>query len=348
VEDRDKFIASINKEMGSDLICLGNTPKVADISFRSSGSLMLDYALGGGFPEGRIIQLAGMEKAGKTTVFCMAVAQAQNTEPEKENILIDLEYGFNPEWAQKLGVDTDKLIISQPDTYAEKVYELIEKLLESKRFAYIGLDSVSGLIMKAEYENDDWEKASRVGGASGLNTMAMRKLVNSGLLTKSGTTLVFINQLRDKIGGFSPFGGPVTTTTGGRSMKHAFSQMVDITIGEQFAKGTGDARVVFGQQLKAKVSKNKVGAPYKTATLDLYYENGVDRVMELVNIAKYLGVFQGTNWLKLCDPTTGEIFEEIKFNGVVKAVEALREDVNGAGELYIKIYDIVNRTMRSE
>lgn len=347
---REQFLADFRKEFGSESIfVLGDTDRL-DIEVRPSGSLYLDLALGGGFPKGRIIELSGREKAGKTTVLLMAIATAQELEPEKDNAIIDLEHSFNPQWAKTLGVDTDKLIILQPSVGAETVYDQLEKLVKSNRFVYIGLDSVAGLVPQAELD-EGFDKESRVGGTSKLNAKAMRKIVNSGILTDSGTTLVFINQIRDAIGSFSPFGTP-TMTGGGRSLKHAYTQQVEVSIGDQYSKGTGKDKKVFGQVMKLKVTKNKIAPPFRQASLDIYYDYGIDKVTELVSVAKELGVLQGTSWLKINNPETGEVLTdeggtELKWNGANKMVEAIKLDLQeGTGELYDSILGFVQYLIR--
>lgn len=352
--DRDALLAAIRKEFGEQsMFILGQDERLMNIKVRSSGSLLLDLALGGGYPHGRVVEFAGREKSGKTTLLNLAIAEAQRAEPDKKCAIIDLEHSYNPQWAETLGVDTSKLFFSQPDTYAEKIFDMIEYLVQTGEFSIIGLDSVAGLIPKEEFESDDWEKESRVGGNSKNNAKAIRKIVNSGLLTKSGTTLIFINQLRDKIGGFSPFGTP-TETPGGRSLKHAYTQQLDVSIGEYFTKGTGDKREVLGQQIKVKVSKNKIAPPFRQATIDIYYAYGMDKVMELVNVAKEIGVLEGSSWLKFVDPRTGEIFygddqRELKWQGKDKTREALIEDIEqNGGQIYTKMYNLVQDILRGE
>lgn len=206
------FVTSFRKEFGEDSIfLLGEDERLADIKVRSSGSLLLDLAMGGGFAQGRLSLLQGKEKSGKSTIACLAIAEAQKNEPEKCNAIVDLENSFNIEWAKTLGVDTDKLMILQPDTHAEKVYDMIEYILKSGDFSFIVVDSLDGLIPKEEFEETDWDKESRVGGTAKINSKAMRKLINSGLLRESETSLIFIQQLRDKIGGFSLYGTQVIT-----------------------------------------------------------------------------------------------------------------------------------------
>lgn len=353
IPTRDQLLASLRKDFGDQsMFILGQNEKLMNIEMRSSGSLQLDVALGGGFPKGRLILLRGAEKAGKTTIASIAIAEAQKVEPEKENALIDLENSFNPNWARTLGVDVDNLFVSQPDTYAEKIYEMILAMLRTRQFAYIILDSTDGLMLKDEMASDDLEKESRVGGTSKLNSRAMRKLVNSGELKNSGTTLIFIQQLRDKIGGFSMYGTP-TDSSGGRAFKHNSSQTLDVSVGEFFAKGSGETKEVLGQQSKIKISKNKVAPPFRTASIDLYYEGGVDRFKELVNVAKEIGVLQGTSWITFIDPRTGEKQvdaegQDIKYNGKDKARDALIENVEtGDGAIYTRILDMVNGVLRS-
>ncbi len=351
-DNRDILLAQIRKEFGdTSMFLLGKDEKLSTIRFRPSGSLNLDIATGGGFPRGRLIGINGAEASGKTTILNLAIAQAQKDEPDRECAIIDLEQAYNMEWATKLGVDCSKLFFSQPETYAERVYDFIEYLLQTQRFSIIGLDSVDGLIPKEEFENEDWEKEGRVGGASKLNTKAMRKLVNSGLLTKSDSTLVFINQLRDKIGGFSPFGTP-TTTSGGRALKHNASINLDVAKGDYFSTGTGANKNVLGQQIVVKTSKNKVAPPHRRATIDIYYETGIDAFNELVLVAKELGVLSGTSWLKWVDTTTGDILthpttgEELKWNGLPKTKEAIIEDYKNGGEIYARMYAQVNKLLR--
>lgn len=350
--DTKDFVTSFRKEFGEDSIfLLGEDETLTDIKVRSSGSLLLDLAMGGGFAQGRLALLQGAQRAGKSTVACLAIAEAQKNEPEKYNAIIDLENSFNPEWGTTLGMDVDKLMILQPDTHAEKVYDMIEYMLKSGNFSFIVVDSLDGLIPKEELEETDWDKESRVGGTAKINSKAMRKIINSGLLRESGTSLIFIQQLRDKIGGFSLYGTP-TTVTGGRSIQHASTQTLEVAIGDYFTKGTGKDRKYFGQQIRVKVAKNKIAPPFRQATIDLYYEHGVDRISELVLVSKEIGVLQGTNWLTFIDPRTGEVFvdedgESLKWNGVKKTQEALMKDIkNNEGKLYTQMFNLVQDIIR--
>jgi len=346
------LINELKKKFGESSICrLGSSDKMMDIKVRSSGSIGLDIALGGGYPHGRPIELSGKEKSGKTTLANLAIAEAQLMEPDKENALIDLEYAYSPDWAKTLGVDVNKLFISQPDTYGENVYAMLEMMINSGRFAFIVLDSVAGIVPKDEFEQEDWDKESRVGGASKLNARMVRKLVNTGILSKSGTTLILINQLRDAIGSFSPFGTP-TTTNGGRSLKHGYSQQLEISMGEQFAKGTGASKEILGQKIKVRVVKNKVAPPHKHTEIDLYFDSGIDKIVELASVAKTVGVLQGTSWLKYINPLTGEMIldaegKEFKLNGLAKVIEYIREDTKSTGgKFYNEMYELVQEVLR--
>lgn len=350
--DVRSFVTSFRKEFGDDSIFLLGEDKLnTDIKVRSSGSLLLDLALGGGFAQGRLALIQGAAKAGKTTITCMAIAEAQKNEPDKDNIIIDLENSFNPEWAKTLGVDLDKLMVVQPDTYAEKVYDMIEYMLKNGNFSYIILDSLDGLITKEELEETDWDKESRVGGTAKLNSKAMRRIISSGLLRESGTSLIFIQQLRDKIGAFSLYGTP-TTVAGGRSVQHAATHILEVAIGDYFTKGAGNDKEYFGQQIRVRVLKNKIAPPFRQATIDLYYQHGVDRISELIAVAKEIGVLQGTNWLTLTDPRTGEVLtdekgSELKWNGTKKTQEAIINDIkNNEGKLYFRIYNLVQDIVR--
>ena len=347
MDEMHLLLAGLKKTFGDDSVCfLGENEKLSQVETRSSGSLALDIALGGGWGKGRVASLSGIERSGKTSLLCLTIAEAQVKEPDKLCAVIDLENTFNPEWASTLGVQLDRLVFSQPDKPAEEVYDMIENMVKTNKFSVIGLDSLAGLVPKEEFENEDWDKESRVGGASKINSRAVRKLVNTGLLTKSGTSLILINQLRDLIGGFSRYGTP-TTTTGGRSLKHCYTHHVEVSIGEFFSEGTGNNKVFIGQQIVAKVAKNKIGPPLRKAVLNLYYKEGLDHVAELVAVAKMIDVLHGAGaWLTAMDPRTGELLtyegKEMKFNGREKAMAAINDDiVNNGGGMYTLLMDKV-------
>lgn len=353
MDDLRVIVNDLRRAFGDDSIfVLGENEKFCNVETRSSGSLALDIALGGGYGKGRAVELRGAERSGKTTLLCMAIAEAQKTESDKLCAVIDTEHTFNSDWAVKLGVDLNNLVFSQPDKPAEEIYEMIEAMLKTKKFSIIGLDSLAGLVPKEEFESDEWDKESRVGGTSKINARAIRKLINTGLLNDSGTTLIIINQLRDAVGVYSPY-GVATTTIGGRSWKHAFTHQIDVSIGDYFSTGSGADKVFLGQQIVTRIVKNKIGPPFRRAVIDIYYEYGVDRVAELVNVARMLGVLHAAGaWLTAVDPRTGEILtyngKEIKFNGKEKARQALNEDIEqNNGEIYLKILNLVLDIIKS-
>ncbi len=352
-EEREQLLASIRKEFGEQSMFLLGQDERLNVKVRTSGSLLLDLALGGGVGKGKLVVIKGAEKVGKSSVLNLMIAEAQRLEPEKECGIIDLENAYDPVWAAKLGVDINRLFISQPDTYAEKVFDMIEYLLNTGKFSILGLDSVAGLVSREEMEQDDWDKESRVGGISKLLSKAMRKLINTGLLAKSETSLVFINQIRDKIGAYAMYGTP-TEMIGGRSLRHAATQILEVAIGDYFTNGKGgDSKVVLGQQIKVKCVKNKIAAPHRQAKLDIYYESGMDRLGELISVAKVLNVLTGSAWLTLVNPLTGEVQNDLEGNplrwhGAAKVREALDESVVNNGDLYLKVYEIVQNVLRGE
>lgn len=348
-EVKEDIVLLMQREFGKDSICrLGDTSKF-DVEFRSSGSILMDIMLGGGWAKSRAVELAGEFSSGKTTIALMAIAEAQKSEPDLENVLVDTECAFNSTWAATLGIDVNKLIIIQPDDIsAQDIWGRIEFLLKHGKIAYIVLDSIAGLVPKSELEEEDWSKDS-MGGCAKINAKAMRKILNSGILTKSGATLMCTNQLRDKIGVM--YGNP-STTGGGRALKFAYSQRVDVARGEEYAKGQGVDRVVSGNEIKLKASKNKVGVPYKQAQLNLYYDSGVDRLDELVKVAKMFNILKsGGAWITYMNPDTGEIFKDkdgkdMKFNGQKAVLEYIYNDSEAGGTMATDIFDMIQERIR--
>lgn len=242
-EDIKDLLISLRKQFkDSNVFCMGEegTQKYY-VDFRKSGSLLLDLAAGGGFAKTRMIELYGVENSGKSTITYLAIAQAQKDEPDKLNAIIDTENSFNPEWAAKLGVNIDNLVIVQPETFAESVWDLVITLIEKNIFAYVVLDSIAGLVSKRSLEEESIENSNKVGGSSGVNTTALNKIFSSGILRKSNSTLIIVNQLRDTIGSFIP----TSHTPGGRAVKFYASQRFEISKGKIDKKGnTKDADVV--------------------------------------------------------------------------------------------------------
>lgn len=250
-----------------------------DVESISTGSLALDIALGvGGVPKGRIIEIYGPESSGKTTIALSIAAEAQKNGGAAA--FVDAEHALDPIYAKKLGVDTDELIVSQPDT-GEEALEIAEALVRTNAIDVIIIDSVAALVPRAEIEGE--MGASHIGLQARLMSQALRKL--TGAISKSKCTVIFINQLREKIG--IMFGNP-ETTAGGRALKFFASVRLDIrridTIknGEQF----------LGNRVKVKVIKNKVSAPFKIAEFDIMFNEGISKEGNLVDIAVNDGIIQ--------------------------------------------------------
>ena len=248
----DQVLADIEKQFGKGAIMKLGERGVKNIDVVSSGSLLLDQALGvGGFPKGRIIEIFGPESSGKTTIALHAIAEVQKTGGRAA--FIDAEHALDPVYARKLGVDIDELLLSQPDT-GEQALEIVEALVRSEAMSIIVIDSVAALVPQAEIEGEMGD--SHVGLQARLMSQALRKL--SGIINKTNTICIFINQLREKVGVM--FGNP-ETTPGGRALKFYSTVRLDVRRGEQIKVG-GD---VLGNKTNIKVVKNKVAPPFKTA-----------------------------------------------------------------------------------
>lgn len=320
-------LTQIEKQYGKGAIMkLGDRPSL-DIAALPSGSLMLDLALGiGGFPRGRIIEIYGPESSGKTTIALTAIAATQKN--GGTCAFIDAENAIDPTYAQKLGVDIDELILSQPDS-GEQALEITEMLIRSGALDLIVIDSVAALVPQAELAGEMTDQ--QVGLQARMMSKAMRKL--SGVMNKSESTAIFINQLREKVG--IMFGNP-ETTPGGRALKFYSSVRLDVRRSESIKNGTD----LVGNKVNIKVVKNKVAPPFKIAQVEMMYGQGISKNAEIIDLAvEHDLINKSGSWYSYNDEKIGQGKEAVKqylVNNPQLAdslEKTIREKISGKEEL---------------
>ncbi len=312
----------LDKAFGKGTVMRLSDTKVMDIPVISTGSLGIDLALGvGGFPKGRVIEIYGPESSGKTTLAMQAIAEAQ----KKGGIaaFIDAEHAFDRLYAEKLGIDTSNLLISQPD-YGEQALEIAEHLISSGAIDICVIDSVAALVPKAELEGEMGD--SKMGLQARLMSQALRKL--TGTINKTGCCCIFINQLRDKIGVM--FGSP-ETTTGGNALKFYASVRIDIRRIGQIKDNDGE---ISGNRTRVKVVKNKVAPPFKVVEFDIMYGEGVSKAGEVLDLAVELDLVKKSgSWFSYKEDRLGQGRDSVK--NLIRDTPELME------ELEIKIRETV-------
>ena len=325
-KDKDKaleqVLADIEKQFGKGAIMKLGSSEHMEIDVTSTGSLSLDIALGvGGFPKGRIIEIYGPESSGKTTIALHAIAEVQKAGGRAA--FIDAEHALDPVYAQKLGVNINELLLSQPDS-GEQALEICDALVKSEAVSIVVIDSVAALVPQAEIEGEMGD--SHVGLQARLMSQALRKL--SGTISKTKTTAIFINQLREKVGVL--FGNP-ETTPGGRALKFYSTIRLDIRRGEQIKMGDS----VIGNKTNIKVVKNKVAPPFRTATVDIMYGEGVSKTGEIVDLASENNIIQKSGaWFSYNGEKIGQGRENVK--------QYLKMNPDILEEIENKVRDIYN------
>ena len=312
-KDLEQVLINIEKQFGKGSIMkLGDTTHMA-VDVISSGCLSLDIALGvGGYPRGRIVEIYGPESSGKTTFALQAIAAVQKSGGRAA--FIDAEHALDPVYAQKLGVKINDLLLSQPDT-GEQALEICDALVKSQAISIIVIDSVAALVPKAEIDGEMGD--SHVGLQARLMSQALRKL--AGTINKTNTIAIFINQLREKVGVM--FGNP-ETTPGGRALKFYSTIRLDVRKSEALKMGDG----IVGNKTNIKVVKNKVAPPFKTASVDIMYGEGVSREGEIIDLGTEAGIIEKTGaWYSYQGEKLGQGKENVKL--LLRDNEELRDEL---------------------
>ncbi len=313
----DQVLKNIEKQYGKGSVMLLGEDTMVDVPTIPSGALSLDIAMGiGGYPRGRIVEIFGPESSGKTTLSLHAIAEAQKKGGMA--VFIDVEHAFDTTYARRLGIKVDQLIVSQPD-YAEQALEIAETLVRSGAIDILVVDSVAALVPRSEIEGEMGD--SHMGVQARLMSQALRKL--TAAVSKSQTCLIFINQLRSKIGVM--FGNP-ETTTGGNALKFYASMRLDI----RRIASIKDKDDVIGNQVRVKIKKNKMFPPFREAVFDILYGKGIDRLSDMVTVAEKDGFIKKSgSWYSYGETRLGQ--------GINKTVAFLKEHPDMIVEIVNKI-----------
>ena len=324
----EQVLANIEKQFGKGAIMKLGEKGNYNIDVVSSGSLMLDKALGvGGYPKGRIIEIFGPESSGKTTFALHAIAEVQKQGGRAA--FIDAEHALDPVYAKNLGVNIDELLLSQPDT-GEQALEICDALVKSGAINIVVIDSVAALVPQAEIEGEMGD--NHVGLQARLMSQALRKL--SGTINKTNTIAIFINQLREKVGVL--FGNP-ETTTGGRALKFYSSIRMDVRRAEAIKQGEN----VIGSYTKVKIVKNKVAPPFKQANIEIMYGTGISKEGEIVDIAVQDGIIEKSgSWYSYNGEKIGQGRDTVK--------ALLKENQKLSKEIELKIREKHNLKAQKE
>ena len=296
----EEVLANIEKQFGKGSIMKLGDHEHQKIEVSPTGSISLDLALGvGGYPKGRIIEIYGPESSGKTTIALHAIAEVQKQGGRAA--FIDAEHALDPVYASNLGVDIDELLLSQPDT-GEQALEICDALVRSEALSIIVIDSVAALVPQAEIDGEIGD--NQIGLQARLMSRALRKL--SGSISKTQTIVIFINQLREKVGVI--FGNP-ETTPGGKALKYYSSVRLDIRRGEQIKNNSE----ILGNKTNIKVVKNKVAPPFKTTTIEIIYGQGISRLGEIIDLSAEHGIIEKSgSWYAYQGNKIGQGKENVK------------------------------------